>query len=185
MTFSDYYSGGFNEETSDQWNDRIREEMNFKRRKQGHSQERQPSQSSSKGRQSEADAKLKIARDEMQKQYETKWKEHQARDNLLRKKKYLAKLEKLYSNTQDLIYSYEDIPWPSAQEDISNLLFCDVEAEDIDTRRKLVREQQIRWHPDKFIQKIGSKLLEKDREKILNKVKEISQSLNNLSDKIA
>jgi len=48
--------------------------------------------------------------------------------------------------------------------------------------KKCLREEQIRWRSDKFLQKHGKRLCECDRNRIMEKVKVISQELNRLSD---
>ena len=45
--------------------------------------------------------------------------------------------------------------------------------------KKRLREEHIRWHPDKFLQKHGKRLCECDRNRIMET---ISQELNQLSD---
>ncbi len=45
------------------------------------------------------------------------------------------------------------------------------------TRQKAVREALRRWHPDKFGQRFGASLYEPHREKILARVKVVSQAL--------
>ncbi len=45
------------------------------------------------------------------------------------------------------------------------------------TRQKAIREALRRWHPDKFGQKFGANLYEAHRDKILAKVKVVSQAL--------
>ena len=44
--------------------------------------------------------------------------------------------------------------------------------------RRAFRKAHMRWHPDKFMHRFGSLLHEKDREKIKEKVREISQAIN-------
>jgi hypothetical protein len=51
------------------------------------------------------------------------------------------------------------------------------EIADAAARGKAVREGLRRWHPDKFGQRFGALLLERDRQRILEKVREVSQAL--------
>jgi len=44
--------------------------------------------------------------------------------------------------------------------------------------KKSFQKLAMRWHPDKFMQKFGQRLAEKDKEKILLKVKEVFQLIN-------
>ena len=55
--------------------------------------------------------------------------------------------------------------------------------EEIRVMTKLPNKQGgIRWHPDKFLQKHCKRLCERDRNRIMEKVKTIFQELNRLSD---
>ena len=47
--------------------------------------------------------------------------------------------------------------------------------------RKRIRFELMRWHPDKFAGKFLSRLRAADKERILERVKHISQMLNGLS----
>ena len=50
--------------------------------------------------------------------------------------------------------------------------------------KKYVREQQIRWHPDKFLQKFIDKIAPKSFERVMDRVKEISQALNKKAESL-
>ena len=50
-------------------------------------------------------------------------------------------------------------------------------ADEPELRRRAVREALRRWHPDKFEQRFGHRLAEAERPAILDRVKQISQSL--------
>eukprot|EP00669_Euglena_mutabilis_P003375 TRINITY_DN14328_c0_g1_i1.p3 TRINITY_DN14328_c0_g1~~TRINITY_DN14328_c0_g1_i1.p3 ORF type:complete len:118 (-),score=34.75 TRINITY_DN14328_c0_g1_i1:353-679(-) len=47
-------------------------------------------------------------------------------------------------------------------------------------RREAVRALQMRWHPDKFLQAYGDRLHPPDADRILTRVKEVSQAINAL-----
>ena len=47
--------------------------------------------------------------------------------------------------------------------------------------RKRLRLELMRWHPDKFTAKFGSRLADDDKDKILARVTQISQQLNALA----
>ena len=49
-------------------------------------------------------------------------------------------------------------------------------------RKKFLKEQQVRWHPDKFLQKCGNRLYTGDKERIIEQVKKLSQEINSLLD---
>ena len=48
-------------------------------------------------------------------------------------------------------------------------------------KRKRSRGELMRWHPDKFVSKFGSRLYAQDRTSILDKVNAISQLLNTIN----
>ncbi|ELU10704.1 hypothetical protein CAPTEDRAFT_220681 [Capitella teleta] len=82
---------------------------------------------------------------------------------------------------------YKDIPWPFATkncsaESVTSFLFADL-APASSGYKDYLRQQQIRWHPDRFMQKCRERLVEADLEKIVSTVKDVSQILNALSDK--
>jgi len=83
--------------------------------------------------------------------------------------------------------SFNDIPWPievdllkenspsSLMDDVIEFLtFGFVEEDQV----KYMKQQQIRWHPDRFKMKCGNKIIENEKEKIYDFVKNISQKIN-------
>ena len=57
-------------------------------------------------------------------------------------------------------------------------MLADAPLTDPSKYRKTIHRQQLIWHPDKFSQRTGNRLDEKDKEKILLTVQHISQALN-------
>ena len=49
-----------------------------------------------------------------------------------------------------------------------------------DERRKRLRLELMRWHPDKFEARFGRRLKAADRSRVLDRVKSVSQALNAL-----
>ena len=74
---------------------------------------------------------------------------------------------------------FNDIPWPGGSHatPAEQAKIC-LYSSDPDVSKTVIREQQRRWHPDKFSQHYGQCLCEDDREKILEHVKQLSQSIN-------
>lgn len=74
---------------------------------------------------------------------------------------------------------FGDIPWPggSYATPAEQAKVC-LYSTDPAVSKTVTREQQRRWHPDKFIQHYGQCLSEDDKEKILDHVKQLSQSIN-------
>ena len=50
-------------------------------------------------------------------------------------------------------------------------------------RRKRLRVELMRWHPDKFEARFGRRLAARDKERVLDRVKGMSQALNALGAK--
>lgn len=44
--------------------------------------------------------------------------------------------------------------------------------------KKALKKYVMRWHPDKFQQRYGPRLCESDKERILDRVKAVSQAVN-------
>lgn len=84
----------------------------------------------------------------------------------------------------DRLLSYDDIPWPHASgcdmESVEQFLFGDLEKGSVEYRSYL-RRQQVRWHPDRFMHRCAARLVGGHRQRILEKVKALSQLLNRLS----
>jgi len=86
---------------------------------------------------------------------------------------------KLFIGKDHSSISFDDIPWPggshatSAEQAKVCLYSCDPQVS-----RSVAREQQRRWHPDKFVQLFGQGLCENERDKILEHVKQLSQAIN-------
>ncbi|EOD09186.1 hypothetical protein EMIHUDRAFT_248740 [Emiliania huxleyi CCMP1516] len=67
-----------------------------------------------------------------------------------------------------------DVPWPSLDAASLRLGPRQSEAE----RKSAYRTLSLRWHPDRFVQAFGAKLRADEREGILQKVTEVSQTIN-------
>ena len=52
---------------------------------------------------------------------------------------------------------------------------CSNDSEDV--IKKIIREEVRRWHPDKFKQKIGHRIIDGQSEKVLEEVKRIAQAI--------
>lgn len=89
------------------------------------------------------------------------------------------------NSRSDSLLGYDDIPWPHASgcdmESVEQFLFGDVEKGSVEYRSYL-RRQQVRWHPDRFLHRCGAQLVAGHRQRILEKVKAVSQLLNRLSE---
>lgn len=121
-------------------------------------------------------------------------KEHEAyitRMSIKRQKLKLSSLLTGYENQCQAIFcsnsttnlKFIDLPWPSGG-DTKEMIDLVMKWSELktagDDRKKFLKEQQVRWHPDKFLQKCGNRLHFEDREKIIEQVKELSQEINAL-----
>ena len=70
----------------------------------------------------------------------------------------------------------QDVPWPDVGV-LNNALALGLEVD--------VRALQTRWHPDRFTQKFGSRLVESERDAILARVTEVAASMNTLRQRAA
>lgn len=119
------------------------------------------------------------ARERMRKQFDAR----KARDTTMEVLKLRMKYEERYKTTLDSCQGwklkYEDIPWPSTQGENCdmNVLFDQMDSRSVEYK-KYRRDQQIRWHPDKFLQRFGDSLVESDRQKVMDRVTMLSQNLN-------
>uniref|UniRef100_A0A3B5BDN3 NF-kappa-B inhibitor-like protein 1 n=1 Tax=Stegastes partitus TaxID=144197 RepID=A0A3B5BDN3_9TELE len=80
--------------------------------------------------------------------------------------------------------SYADIPWPAPRgtvQEMVEVMLHGVDRKDVAVFRKVVLKQQALWHPDKFAQRCGTRLEEKDKQRILDTVTALSQELNRLA----
>mmetsp|Transcript_14989 Transcript_14989/g.32198 ORF Transcript_14989/g.32198 Transcript_14989/m.32198 type:complete len:682 (-) Transcript_14989:416-2461(-) len=74
---------------------------------------------------------------------------------------------------------YEDIPWPPiGSKHVLHWATSAGGAHDASARKKVYRALVLRWHPDKFEAKFGSKVAPSHKEQIMSQVQEISQNLN-------
>ena len=79
---------------------------------------------------------------------------------------------------------FDDIPWPHGPglgiDGVEEFLFSGLDKNTAEYRVCL-KKQQVRWHPDRFLHRCGTRLNGSHKTRILSKVKEISQLLNKLS----
>eukprot|EP00092_Neocalanus_flemingeri_P015620 GFUD01016908.1.p1 GENE.GFUD01016908.1~~GFUD01016908.1.p1 ORF type:complete len:341 (+),score=110.32 GFUD01016908.1:50-1072(+) len=86
--------------------------------------------------------------------------------------------DKLFNS--DEIITENDIPFENFEATkILDILLGDVAGGNAEDVKKTIREAIRRWHPDKFKQKLGERICEKDSELVMEKVKHISQALTN------
>ncbi|XP_077986908.1 NF-kappa-B inhibitor-like protein 1 [Glandiceps talaboti] len=171
-------------ECYDDWADRVSEEYQRKHNKRRYSDADDGNHQ--KRRQDEE-------KKHFQRQLELEHEEYKQRsskriqEQLMHKKRiYERKCKEFFTNSETNELFYSDIPWPGHDNDVEamiKVLLCDIDKSEQKSFKKFIRTQQIIWHPDKFTQKVGQRLDGKDRERILDKVTQLSQALNKLVER--
>ena len=64
------------------------------------------------------------------------------------------------------------------QEEVVSALLWEVRGGEAKEVRERIREEVRRWHPDKFVQKLGERIVVEEREEVLERVKAVAQALN-------
>lgn len=88
------------------------------------------------------------------------------------------------SSVSSIKLGYADIPWPAPRGTVPEMvevMLYGSDRKDIPVFRKILKRQQALWHPDKFAQRCGTRLEEKDKQRILDTVTALSQELNKLA----
>ena len=183
----DFVSYEENTETYDDWTERIRQQYYDKKRAQ---REAEYAASSRKKRKitdkSELDDKETEKLEEERRKMKKKYERNQAKDTelklLKRKVKYENEYKTLFERKDKGDLGYSDIPWPGGDKSEDDIVILQQGLEkDSSDYRKYFREQRIRWHPDKFLQRFGVHIVSADKERILKRVTDLSQKLNKLS----
>lgn len=197
LCVTDYtYTSSHTSESYDDWTERLTREHRRKRHMAyTHTQRPAPplhkkSRSATddfRAKQQKYQEELNREREKMKRRYRGDEARAEEGRRLLRKKrlKYEEHFRELThkenSSAEEL--GYDDIPWPheGTVSMVMDVLFVDAKKNDKTSFRKYLRDQILRWHPDKFEQKFGRVLKPDEKDKILSRVKEISQALNNMS----
>ena len=70
-----------------------------------------------------------------------------------------------------------DVPWPTLDAATFGL---DERHTSVSERKAAFRVASLRWHPDRFVQNFGGVLADADREEIMGRVTEVSQTINEI-----
>jgi len=73
--------------------------------------------------------------------------------------------------------AFRDVPWPPRTEGMLKSMAAR-DGGSVDACKKAHRRCAMRWHPDRWQQRYGARLVAADRERILNQVQAISQAAN-------
>eukprot|EP00079_Xenopus_tropicalis_P029542 XP_012825006.1 PREDICTED: NF-kappa-B inhibitor-like protein 1 isoform X1 [Xenopus tropicalis] len=85
------------------------------------------------------------------------------------------------------LLGFNDIPWPvrgGTAEEMAQYIAAGANPSTPTTYRRYLRTQQVTWHPDRFLQRCGSRLRARDRERVLGTVTALSQELNRLAEQV-
>ena len=77
----------------------------------------------------------------------------------------------------DATIRMRDVPWPALDADALGL---SASKSSKAQRKQAFRALSLRWHPDKFVQGFGGRLVEGEREAILSRVTEVAQAINSI-----
>ena len=165
------FSGAFDEPSSesfDNWADRIFEEYMSKKKKSRVCVK--PRENNKDDVKRNKDLKPEIDLDQAKKNYD-----------LLKQKKKFDKQRKLcqemFSSNNKILYS--NLPFKDVvAEDILDIILHDCNSDPV-LIKKRIREELLKWHPDKFKQKFGSRIDQNETENVMSHVKHISQVLIN------
>ncbi|KAM4696935.1 NF-kappa-B inhibitor-like protein 1 [Rhinophrynus dorsalis] len=91
------------------------------------------------------------------------------------------------NRTGTRLLGYNDIPWPvlgGTAEQMAQSIAAGANSSDTKTYKRYLRAQQVTWHPDRFLQRCGTRLLVEDRQRVLATVTALSQELNRLAERV-
>ncbi|TSM12523.1 NF-kappa-B inhibitor-like protein 1 [Bagarius yarrelli] len=105
-----------------------------------------------------------------------------------KKRRYEERCDAVFCNSSSsAALGYDDIPWPAPRGSVDQMkaiILHGVDQSDTAAFRKFLRRQQALWHPDKFSQRCGGRLKDRDRQRILETVTALSQELNRLAQSL-
>ncbi|KAF8583826.1 hypothetical protein K439DRAFT_1653375 [Ramaria rubella] len=187
-----------NEMADEEYAEWIREGM-WRRTHKAEVEERERKQAERKARkEKERKAKEEAARlereREAQRQVKREFKEGRRRREAW---DYYETRWKAHTNAEppDIPLKFRDVPWPvfsvpTTTEDLTTERICSFLLYGLDmdrdatlgskTRKERIREALLRWHPDKFEGKMGSRLDKREREVVLDGVGIVARCLNEL-----
>lgn len=177
LFLEDYFNSYLDPESFEDWADRIAQEYSQKRRgrEERHSEQRQ---SSSKREQRKTSSK----EEHLLFQKRARIKAEELKE--AKRRRYEESCSQFFSNNSTHLLTYSDIPWPcpsGTPEEMAAVALHGNDCSDAAAYRRFIRRQQVLWHPDKFAQRCGTRLAERDRHRILETVTALSQAFNQLA----
>ncbi|KAL0965603.1 hypothetical protein UPYG_G00283440 [Umbra pygmaea] len=192
---ADYlYTEDTDEEDFQDWADRIRQEYITKQ----HAEAQRLASSGSQGRRKRKTEEEERANRELHERLQREHEEYLARaarkveeTRLGKKRCYEERCAATFSTDTASVaiteLTYGDIPWPAPKgsvEEMVEVMLHGADRKDVPVFRKLLRRQQAIWHPDRFAQRCGARLVEGDKQRILDTVTALSQELNRLAQSL-
>lgn len=105
-----------------------------------------------------------------------------------KKRRYEERCDAVFlGSSSSSALGYDDIPWPAPRGSVDEMMAVilhGADRSDTDAFRKFLRRQQALWHPDKFAQRCGGRLQDRDRQRIVGTVTALSQELNRLAQSL-
>ena len=166
------------QESYDEWVDRILRE----RRRKTESSKQQKTDTNRRHEQQEQKAQERTK--ELEKEHEAYITRMSIQRQQLKLSSSLAHYEKrcheIFHSDATSRLKFVDLPWPfeGDTKQMIDLVVKWSELKSKEEQKKFLKDQQVRWHPDKFLQKCGNRLCAEDREQIIEQVKELSQEIN-------
>ncbi|KAM3847530.1 NF-kappa-B inhibitor-like protein 1 isoform 1-T1 [Vipera latastei] len=174
------FSTGPNSETFEEWADRLHREYRQKRRQEEEQRHRRPKKEAPK-----SSIQLQHFLEQEHLEYLKRAQAKEEEVQSAKRRRYEEGCSRVFSSDSSRPLSYKDIPWPSSTgtpEEMAAAALRGVDPSDKRAYRRFLRRQQALWHPDKFVQRCGTRLAEQDRHQILDTVTALSQAFNSLAE---
>eukprot|EP01134_Creolimax_fragrantissima_P007977 CFRG7977T1 len=88
-----------------------------------------------------------------------------------------------FERTAERVTKFDDIPWPN-ENPCSIISELNSEESEQEIKKK-IRMAQLRWHPDKFMNRFGKSLHPDEREKVLSKLNYVMHKISQEKEKLA
>nr|XP_056721624.1 NF-kappa-B inhibitor-like protein 1 [Euleptes europaea] len=177
----DFYTPSPDPETYEDWASRIAREYSQKRKQaeEPHHHRKKP-----KNEPPKPALKLQLLEEEHL-LYEKRARAKEEELKASKRARYEKGCSRVFTTDGSLPLSYADIPWPCPRgtaEEMAAVALHGTDPTDRAAYRRFLRHQQALWHPDKFVQRCGTRLAERDRRRILDTVTALSQAFNRLAE---
>ncbi|KAJ7987186.1 hypothetical protein DPEC_G00336140 [Dallia pectoralis] len=191
---ADYLFEDTDEEDFQDWADRIRREYITKQHAEAQRQASSGSQGKRKRKRGEEERANRELHEKLQREHEEylgraakKAEETRRSKKQCYEERCAATFSADTASANATKLSYGHIPWPAPKgsvEEMVEVMLHGADRKDVPVFRKLLRRQQAVWHPDRFAQRCGDRLEERDKQKILETVTALSQELNRLAQSL-